>query len=68
MRTDEPIHGWPSWRRAGERIYKRKPLVQEGLSQAEREALSAELALKYPPPDQPAELITRYIEIPDPTD
>lgn len=56
---------WPTWVKAGERIYKRKPLPQAAPSQADMDALSAELALKYPPPDQPAELVERCIELPD---
>jgi hypothetical protein len=37
----------------------------ERTAQEVREALSAELALKYPPLEQPAELITIYIEVAD---
>lgn len=63
MRMDKPIPDWPTWRRAGS--YS-PPFVPAVMSEQERRAaLSAELAIKYPPPERPAETITIYIDLPD---
>jgi hypothetical protein len=40
-------------------------VVKERSAQEVREALSEELAARHQPPEQPAELVTIYIELPD---